>query len=85
MDITWSSLCDSLTGKKGFELTRSQFEHLVYIYKTAIADKRMPYKHIESSYLPLLKEFRYCYPTLFKETDDGDIHFIDSEYELENE
>ena len=84
-DWTWETFCESLDKQNDYiTMTPNQLHHLIYNYKTATHDKRIPtkaVKNIAKQYLPVMKRLKKELPNLFKEDLDNDIVMVDLQYE----
>jgi len=85
-DWTWESLCrvidDQLGG--GIKLSPVQLSHLLYNYKIATYDKRIPtgaVKLVSREYLKNMKALMKECPNLFKKDADNDVVMVDVDYE----
>lgn len=85
IDLTWESLCKSIDEQgDGITLTPKQLFHLVYNYKVANFDRRVPtsaVRAVSKEYLKNMKGLMKLFPHLFKQERDLDITMVDLEYE----
>lgn len=83
-DWTWDTFCADLDKQNGLiDITPKQLAHLVYNYKVATYDRRIPVKAVKQlarQYLPNMRKIMKELPNLFKEDKDNEVIMIDLDW-----